>query len=164
MRTRLMSTFFLVLVLLNGAMGSVLAAVLCPHTSGVLSCCSVGQSSQHDHMSGMEMPDGMPMDGMEHGTATPSPDTVSETEREAVSAGNGLVPCSHCITHSRAVSTPLFLREADHRNDQVAVAAPISAVQFLAPSITFFHLVSARPHAPPGSQTRRHILLNVFRI
>jgi hypothetical protein len=115
-------------------------------------------------MAGMEMPNGMPMDGMEHGTATPSPDTVSETEREAVSAGEGLVPCSHCITHSRAVSTPLFLREADHRNDHVEVVAPVSALQVLAPSTSFLQLVSTRPHAPPGSQTRRHILLNVFRI
>jgi hypothetical protein len=154
-----MSTFFLVLVLLNGAMGSVLAAVLCPHASGVLSCCIAGRSGQHDHMAGMQMPDGMPMDGMEHGTAAPSADT----EREVVSAGERLAPCSHCITHSRAVSTPLFLRDADHRND-LAVAAPNSAVQVLAPSTTFFHLVSGRPHAPPGSQTRRHILLNVFRI
>jgi hypothetical protein len=108
----------------------------------------------------MEMPDGMPMDGMAHETAKSSP----HSEHDAISAGEGLVPCSHCITHSRAVSTPLFLREADHRNDQVAVAAPISAVQFLAPPVAFFQLVSARPHAPPGSQTRRHILLNVFRI
>jgi hypothetical protein len=159
-----MSTFFLALVLLNGAMGSVLAAVLCPHASGLPSCCIARNSDQHDHMAGMEMPDGMPMDGMDHGTATPSPDTVSETEREAVSAGEGLVPCAHCVTHSRAVSTPLFLREADHRNNRVAVAAPISAVQFLAPPVAFFHSVSARPHAPPGSQTRRHILLNIFRI
>jgi hypothetical protein len=160
MRTRLMSTFFLVLVLLNGAMGSVLAAVLCPHSSGLPSCCIAQNSGQHDHMAGMEVPDGMPVDGMEHGAGKSSP----HSEHEAISAGEGLVPCSHCITHSRAVNTPLFLREADHRNDQAAVAAPISAVQFLAPSITFFHLVSARPHAPPGSQTRRHLLLNVFRI
>jgi hypothetical protein len=111
-------------------------------------------------MAGMEMP----MDGMDHGSATPSADTVSETELGAVSAANSLVPCSHCITHSQPVSTPVFLREADHRNDHVAVAAPISAVQVLAPSTTFLQLVSASPHAPPGSQTRRHILLNVFRI
>jgi hypothetical protein len=154
------STFFLVLVLLNGAMGGVLAAVLCPHVSGLPSCCIAQKDDQHDHMAGMEMPHGIPMEGMEHGTATPS----AGLEREAVSVGEGLMPCSHCITHSRAVSTPLFLREADHRNDHVAVATPVSAGQILPPSTSFFRLISARPHAPPGSQTRRHILLNIFRI
>jgi len=41
MRTRVMSTCFLVLVLLNGVTGSILAAVFCPNIPGVMTCCSV---------------------------------------------------------------------------------------------------------------------------
>jgi len=52
MRTRVMSTCFLVLVLLNGVTGSILAAVFCPNIPGVMTCCSVSEDEQNDHMDG----------------------------------------------------------------------------------------------------------------
>jgi hypothetical protein len=154
MNIRFVSICFLVLVLLNSAMGSVLAATLCPHVSGAMSCCSAEPSKQHEHT------DGMQMDGMQ----AEAPSTSTAQEQSATSVGEPRTICSHCITHSKAVSVPVFLREADHKNAQVGAAAPKSFAQALVPFTASVHLISVRSHAPPGPRNPRYILLSVFRI
>jgi hypothetical protein len=147
-----MSICFLVLVLLNGATGSILAAVLCPHVPGVMTCCAAQKMEQHDHSDGMQME----MQG----------DTVADSDRQSLEVGLVAMPqesCAHCITHSQPLHTQLFLRASDQKDIQVLVAAPTSSLQFV-PSAAFIYSISAMPHAPPWSQGPRYILLNVFRI
>src|SRR5260370_34602454 len=98
MKFRLVSICFLVLVLFNGVTGSVLAAVFCPHSPGVMTCCSAQKMEQNDQMDGMQMDmqTGMQMD-MHSGTASRS-DVQS---LEAGSVDIPLDPCAHCITHSQ---------------------------------------------------------------
>jgi hypothetical protein len=90
--------------------------------------------------------------------------TSSAQEQGATSVGETRTSCSHCITHSKAVSVPVFLREADHKRGQVSAAAPVSFAQALVPFTASVHLISVRSHAPPGPRNPRYILLSVFRI
>jgi hypothetical protein len=157
MKFRLVSICFLVPVLLNGVTGSVLAAVFCPHASGVMTCCSAQKMEQNDDMDGMQM--GMQAD-MQSGAA-------SVSDVQSLGAGSVDVPqesCAHCITHSQPVSTPVFLCGVDQKDHRVGAVAPVAAVQGLIPSTARIYSITARTHAPPGPQNRRYILLNVFRI
>ena len=153
MRTRVMSTCFLVLVLLNGVTGSILAAVLCPNVPGAMTCCSAQKMEQNDHMDGMQM--------------DMQSEAASDSNLPSLEAGSVAMPqesCVHCITHSQPVSTPVFLCGVDQKDHRVGAVAPVVAAQGLIPFTSRIYSITARPHAPPGPQSRRHILLSVFRI
>ena len=153
MRTRVMSTCFLVLVLLNGVTGSILAAVFCPNIPGVMTCCSALKMEQNDHMDGMQM-------DMQSEAVLDS----NLPSLEAVSVAMPQESCAHCITHSQPVGTPVFLCGVDQKDHRGSPVAPITAVRGLIPPTSHIYSIAAMPHAPPGPQSRRHILLSVFRI
>jgi hypothetical protein len=148
-----MSTCFLVLVLLNGVTGSILAAVFCPNIPGVMTCCSAQKMEQNDHMDGMQM--------------DIQSEAASDSNLPSLKAGSVEMPqesCAHCITHSQPVSTPVFLCGVDQKDHRVGAVAPVAALQELIPFTSRIYSITARPHAPPGPQSPRHILLSVFRI
>jgi hypothetical protein len=154
MRIRFMSICFLVLVLLNGAMGGALAAALCPHVSGAMACCLAQKAQKHDHMAGIQMGD------ME----SEVPSAAEPQGQESVAVGQPMESCSHCMTHSQTVVVPVLLHQVDHKNDQAVAEAPAAIAWPVTLAPACLQLISARPHAPPGPGNRRYILLSVFRI
>jgi hypothetical protein len=153
MKTRFVPIFFLLMVLLNGAMGNVLAAALCPHSASEMACCPKHDSMDHGQMAGMEMT------GV--GEETAAADVV---ESDSFSSDGPSEPCSHCIMHSLAVNVPFVVRQIDRRGSDLTAPAPVNIALVLLPNVTFASLVSVRTHAPPDEGNRRYIRLSVFRI
>ena len=139
------------LALLVSGWGNVLAAALCPKMQ-VASCCLM--KTTHDSASQHEA---MAMDGMA---------MMPAAEVEANSIGQPAASCAHCLSSPdlpfKSVGTVNSVRESE-RNLSAAVAA--SVLRSLAAfSSSFAPPISSRQHAPPGSSTSLHVLINVFLI
>lgn len=157
MRNRFLSSGVLLFVLLTGAWGNVLAASLCPRMAQDHSCCHA-KAMQHAHeaMGDMQMNE-MQMSEMQMPSA-------AEQETQSMRAVPPDAECEHCLSHSQLTTKLPTLREAEQTRRGEDVAAPLALASH-ASSIPLFVLpVHARPHAPPGAMTSRHVLINVFRI
>ena len=145
------------LALLVSGWGNVLAAALCPKMQ-VASCCLM--KTTHD--SSAPSHEAMAMDGM----AMDSMAMMPAAEVEANSMGQPAASCAHCLSSPdlpfKSVVTVNSVRESE-RNLSAAVAA--SVLRSLAAfSSSFAPPISSRQHAPPGSSTSLHVLINVFLI
>lgn len=73
--------------------------------------------------------------------------------------------CAHCLGHSGIVNAPISSASISDQSsrDLGSILLPVS--RFLArPALTVAQIGLPREHAPPGSSTPRHILINVFLI
>ena len=86
------------------------------------------------------------------------------TGDEAVSLGQPLGLCNHCAVHSRTSFNPAVLKgaEAPKRSHDLTISVLVSPVASIARSPSA--VVTSRAHGPPGKQTPRHIVINIFRI
>lgn len=151
MKLRLASICFLTLLLLNGAVGSSLAAVLCPHSADKMSCCFGGETKQDDSM------DGMQMDMPNEAAAAPG--------GRVAAVGSAELPvnsCQHCIAHSQTVNSTILLREENQNVRRIVPA--VSAVARLTPREPFFHTRFQDHSPPPGIRSPSQVMLNIFRI
>jgi hypothetical protein len=144
------------LALLASGWGNALAAALCPKMQ-VASCCLT--KTTHDSAPSHEA---MAMDGMTMDSMAMMP----AAEAEANSAGQPAASCAHCLSSPdlpfKSVVTVNSVRESE-RNLSAPIAAPVlrSLAEF---SSSFAPPISSRQHAPPGSSTSLHVLINVFLI
>ncbi len=155
MRNRSLFTGILLLALLLGACGRLLAAAFCPHMEQDHASCCPAQVS-HGSAS-HEMMDGMQMGDMQMPSAA-----VHEMDANAL--GQPGESCAHCIGHSQTTAIPNTLREAARTNHGMERAAPLVSLQSVSFSPPFIPDITSRQHAPPGASAARHVLVNVFRI
>jgi hypothetical protein len=139
------------LALLLSGWGNVLAAALCSKMQ-VASCCLI--KTTHDSAPSHEA---MAMDSMA---------MMPAADGEANSMSQPAASCAHCLSSPdlpfKSVVTVNSVRESE-RNLSAPVAAPVLR-SLAAFSSSFAPPVSSRQHAPPGSSTSRHVLINVFLI
>jgi hypothetical protein len=186
-----MKRFFptsLALLLVMGSLGHVFAAAFCPRMLGH-NCClaktsgNLDSMQSHRHIHGMVMDgtttesmamDGDVMQGMVMNDAdVPRPTSIGEvtlvSNPEELVATNKLeLPieaCRHCMSHSGAPNAPISSVTVPDQSKKDFGSIPLPVSRFLVrPSITLAQIGLPREHAPPGTSTPRHILINVFLI
>lgn len=132
-------------------------AALCPHLkSGMASCEASASESGHEAMSHEDMGH-MGHAEMEHEHASQAnPDSFALTQP--------VDPCRHCAVHSRKNQNTASLRETEVAKRPTDLNIPLEFPQIAPSSVGAFPVVTSRAHGPPGDSTRRHILINIFRI
>ena len=156
-----------------GGWGSVLAAAFCPHAGSSMpepaammqnhSCCHAKlarqqehceTASDHDAMSGMQMP-------VEE---TPVEEASGGIANQVESALITLPACEQCFVNSAPLPAPVSLREQS-QNKRASDSIATDTQRSPAPYQTTFALpVLKRQGAPPGTSTRGHILNSIFLI
>lgn len=156
MHKRFLANTVLATALLFGQGGSLLVASLCPHLRSPQVPCKppANESTMiHDDMGGMEMDS---MDSMGESASNPDPD--------AIAIGEPIGLCPHCAVHSRTTPNAVTLREVE-ASQRVGIFATPDAMPNVVPVETSTgSILISRSHGPPGDTTRRHVLINIFRI
>jgi hypothetical protein len=160
----------LLLALLTGGWGSVLAAALCVHDASAQplavaedhACCRARLEQPPEHCAAEESAhaahEAMATDEM---AAMPGP-AAEQSAGVAVALGRNAGACLHCASHNGLPRSFAAAREPEQKKRH-ASAAVASVTKTPAPLIATF----ARPlpkgrGAPPGNTGRRHLLLSVF--
>jgi hypothetical protein len=93
-------------------------------------------------------------------------ETAAEPEKKGADAlGQSPDSCAHCIGGSKLPVSPFVYASGVNEARRDAGALRVEASQLLSqPAESFAPSVQARQGAPPGPQSRRHILINVFLI
>ena len=167
MHQRSISAVILLLALLTGAAGNVLAAAFCPGFGRPHANCGemVGASGESHsgmthEMHGMEMSEMSIADGAQ--TNSPTTHLNIATEERTDEIAPPLDDCIHCITRSNLPRSAVALSQASTFQSASHVDEPeaIKAVSYL----DLVPRVNAREHAPPAQSSPLYVRLNVFRI
>ena len=134
-------------------------AALCPHLqSGMASCETEASASKSGHEA-MSHED---MGHMSH--AEMKHEQASQANPDALAFTQPVDPCRHCAVHSRKNQNTASLRETEVAKRSTDLSIPLEFSQIAPSSVGAFPVVPSRAHGPPGDSTRRHILINIFRI
>lgn len=138
--------------------GTVLADTICPHKQARRAHERVEPIAQHRE--GSSCHEEMASDEAE---ATKTTADAEDEQRASLEGQTG--PCTHCITNPETPANLLvFTRGAEISKRDAGVPALLPS-GYLSPfAASFAPPVQARQHAPPGTLSRRHLLLNVFLI
>jgi hypothetical protein len=138
--------------------GIVLADTLCPHKQARRAHQGVEPVVKHERGSSCHAE--MARDEVE---ANETPAAEEEEQRASFEGQTG--PCTHCITNPETPTNLFAFARATELSKRDARAAVLPPSSFLSPFATSFAPpVQARQHAPPGTLSRRHLLLSVFLI
>ncbi|MDQ3667827.1 MAG: hypothetical protein M3410_14875 [Acidobacteriota bacterium] len=154
MHKRFLATTVVGVALLFSQGGTFLVAALCPHLqSGMASCetqLSESTMSHEDmgHMGHMEM----------------EQEPASQPDADVASLGQPISPCSHCAVHSRTNPNTASLRQAEVVKRSVDLNIPHQVSRVAPVAASAVPVLTSRAHGPPGHNTPRHILINIFRI
>lgn len=154
MHKRFLTTAFLAVAFLFSQGGTFLIASLCPHLgSGLASCeMQVTQAAAIDEHEGH-----MQMESMEM-------ESTPEQSADDNVLGQPTKPCEHCAVHSRSGPDASLLRVTEAGKHSGHLALPPLVSRVVSVPTSFVTVLSARAHGPPGDSTRRHVLINIFRI
>ena len=132
-------------IVLFSQVSTFIIAALCPHIEPELPHCVSQQPVTHH----------------DAGHVQTSSEATNPT-RQSLSQPKDF--CTHCAAHTRTTSqvATLTSSEAKKRAHDSAVQLPVTQPSPLA--YHFSGVVPQRAHGPPGTQTPRYILLNIFRI
>ena len=137
-------------------------AALCPHLqSGMASCEAEASASKSGH-EGMSHGDMGHMGHMGH--AEMKHEHASEAKPDALALTQPVNPCRHCAVHSRKDQNTASLRETEAAKRSTDLYIPLDSSRFAPVSVGAVAVLTSRAHGPPGGSTRRHILINIFRI
>ena len=153
MHKRFLVTTVLAAALLFSLGGNFLVAALCPHLrSAQVSCHTHPAEStmSHDDMGDMAM------DSMDESASNPDPN--------AIAIGEPIGLCPHCAVHSRTKPNAVSLREVEASKRAGSFAIPDAIPNVVSVEMSSLKVLTSRAHGPPGETTRRHILINIFRI
>lgn len=170
----------LMLALLYGAWGNVVAAAFCPRFSDH-SCCpkhsehsSAPTTSQHAHHQSGSL-SSAENNGMGECAAhnSESESTVlSDESSNATEDVDGFSPalappvedqsCSHCLTHSQPARGPFSISSDEPNRTSAAEALPITKLPLALHS--FAKPLPSYDHGPPGQSHPLFVLHSVFRI
>lgn len=145
----------LLLALLSGAWGKVLAVAMCPRMGQEHACCRARVA--HHHASHHEMA------GMQMGDEQSKP--VAEQKTDANAFSQPVEACAHCLEHSQLPASPTTLREAEQSKRGTEVTPTLPPARPATVVAPFTGTILAREHAPPGvASSARHVFISVFRI
>ena len=156
MHKRFFATTVIALALLFGQIGTFVVAAFCPHLSSKVVSCETqaapaeSESANHGmHDMQMEATESLP-NHAEGNVAIPTAEPTGS--------------CKHCALHSRTSPNKTSLRESNipQRSVDLTISLPVADVT-LAPKFPAA-VMPARAHGPPGNETPRHVLINIFRI
>jgi hypothetical protein len=153
MHKRFIANTVLAVALLFSQGGTFLVAALCPHLQSGMASCEAQLSAptmSHDemgHMGHMEM----------------EQEPASQPDAYFATPGQPIGPCSHCAVHSRTSPNTASLRQAEAAK-RVDLNIPLQVSRVAPVSASPVAVLTSRAHGPPGDNTRRHILINIFRI
>ena len=151
MHKRFLATTVLAIALLLSQGGNFLVAALCPHLQTGMASCEAQLAKptmSHEDLGHMEM---------EH-------EAVSNGDPDAFAFGQPIGPCSHCAVHSRTNPNTASLRATEAANRSVDLNIPLNFSRVAPVTVSPAAVLTSRAHGPPGDSTRRHILINIFRI
>ena len=156
MHKRFLATTVLATALMFGLGGNFLIAGLCPHLRSAQVSCHAPLAEtkmSHDDMGEMEMDE---MDSMDESASNPDPD--------AIAIGEPIGLCPHCAVHSRTTPNAVTLREVEASQRVGSFATPDAIPNVVPVETSTGSILISRSHGPPGETTRRHVLINIFRI
>ena len=180
-KKRRILAFLLLLAVVAGAWGNVLAAAFCPRIASARACClkhksHPSQSPETHDMHDMDMRETVDMqmgdmqmdmsaESTEEATTQKQIERLAEVEQssEATAVDQPIETCAHCLSHSQLPLGSVTLRETESAKRSADVSAP-QLVQIISFSALPSPTVNPREHAPPGDNSPRHVLINVFRI
>jgi hypothetical protein len=159
MHKRFLATTVVTTALLFSQGGSFLVAALCPHPrSGMASCETQASASTGGH-------EGMSHEDMGHmGHAEMEDEHASQPNPDALVLGQPIGPCRHCAVHSRKSPNTASLGETEAAKRSADLHIPGDFSRIAPVSFAAVPVLTSRAHGPPGDPTRRHILINIFRI
>jgi hypothetical protein len=159
MHKRFLATTVITTALLLSQEGSLLVAALCPHLqSGMASCEADASASKSGH-------EAMSHDDMGHmGHAELKHEQASQPDANALALGQPIDLCEHCSVHSRKNQNTASLRETEAAKRSADLTIPLDSSRIAPVSVVAVPVLTSRAHGPPGGSTRRHILINIFRI
>ena len=159
MHKRFLATTVVTTALLFSQGGGFLVAALCPHSrSGMASCETHASLSTGGH-------EGMSHGDMGHmGHAGMEDEHASQPNQDALALGRPIDPCQHCSVHSRKNQNTASLRETEAAKRSADLSIPLNSSRIAPVSVGAIPVLTSRAHGPPGDSTRRHILINIFRI
>ncbi len=133
--------------------GNFLVAALCPHLRSAQVSCEthhVISTMFHDDMGDMKM------DPLDEAASNPDPN--------AIAIGEPIRLCPHCAVHSRTTPSAVSFREVEASKRAGSVATPDAIPNVFSVETSTVSILISRSHGPPGDTTRRHVLINIFRI
>ena len=159
MHKRFLVTIVVTTALLFSQGGGFLVAALCPHpASGIASCETQTSASTGGH-------EGMSHGDMGHmGHAEMEGEHASQPTPDALALGRKIDPCQHCSVHSRKNQNTASLRETEAAQRSADLSVPLHSFKIAPVSVGAVPVLTSRAHGPPGDSSRRHILINIFRI
>ena len=134
-------------------------AAFCPHLQSGLASCEAGASASKSGHEAMSHED---MDHMGH--AEMKHEHASEAKPDALALAQQVDPCRHCAVHSRKNQNTASLRETEAAKRSTDLNIPLDSSRIAPVSLGAIPVLTSRAHGPPGDSTRRHILINIFRI
>ena len=153
MHKRFAATTVLAVALLFSQGGNFLIASLCPHLRSSMASCEsqlAEPSMSHEDMGHMQ---------------TPSKErTGTEQNSDGIALGQPTGECTHCAVHSRTTSNAVSLRDAEASKRSGDLAIPLTFSRVVTVAASPVALLASRAHGPPGEQSSRYILINIFRI
>lgn len=161
----------IVLALVLGCSGGVLAAAACPH----LGCQTAAREDDraesqggHGHEAAGPQKHSGRAASQTDGHAAANPPSCHDRQRESAEPSNAAFAsppqsCAHCVGNREAPPARGFEWQTSFARDNRSEAAPRDFGRLLAPSVLFVREIIPATHAPPGSSAR-YLLLNVFRI
>jgi hypothetical protein len=155
MRRKLSIIGVLLLALCLSGWGSVLAAALsCPHAAAQDHSCCHDKHAQKKAQDLCSTPEHEAMGDMQMMAAPVVADA-------ATLRATGTTPCAHCMERSEIPATPDAFQLNQVRRS-VDVAAPHTPTPLAPFAALFTPPVRSRQGSPPGTLTRKHLLLGVF--
>ncbi len=159
MHKRFLATTVVTTALLFSQGGGFLVAALCPHLqSGIASCEAEASASKSGH-------EAMSHEDMGHmGHAEMKHEHASQANPDALALAQPIDPCQHCAVHSRKNQNTASVRETEAAKRSADLSIPLDSSRIAPVSVGAVLVLTSRAHGPPGDSTRRHILINIFRI
>ncbi len=143
----------LAVALLFGQGGNFLVASLCPHLSSAMASCETQlaePSMSHEDM------------GHLHNKSTER--KATEEKPGQIALGQPTGECTHCAVHSRTTSNAVSLRDGEAAKRSGDLTVPLALSRVVPVAASPVALLASRAHGPPGEQSSRYILINIFRI
>ncbi len=89
---------------------------------------------------------------------------ASQPNTDALALGQPIGSCPHCAIHSSKSRNTASLGETGAAKGSADLSIPLDLSRIAPVSAGAVPVLTSRAHGPPGGSTRRHILINIFRI
>ena len=162
-----------VIALMTGCWGGVLAAAACPHSGCETPAAAPDDAAHGGHADEHSHHSASPEDHSRHGathaeghlaeTRAQEPPRVDSAQLRRAVVTSHDPNCAHCVGSAEAPPSRSFEWQSSPFKGGGKLTAPRAVEQVSAPAAAFVREIIPAQHAPPG-RSDRHLLLSVFRI